>query len=337
VSTDGRSRLDVVGLGNALVDVLSHERDEFLEQHDLVKGAMTLIDDGRAEALYAAMGPATEISGGSGANTTVGIAAFGGNAAFIGRVRDDQLGQVFAHDIRAAGVRFVTPPARNGPATGRCLIIVSSDAERTLNTYLGAAADLHPEDVSAELVAEAQVTYLEGYLFDQPEAKEAFRHAARLAHDAGRRVAFTLSDDFGVDRHRTDFLALVQDDVDILFANESEICSLYEVDDFDSAASRLRVDCELAALTRSAKGSLVLSGDEEHVIEAEPVASGVVDTTGAGDLYAAGFLFGLTRGHDLATCGRLGAIAASEVISHLGARPETSLAELAVPVLTPAT
>jgi sugar/nucleoside kinase (ribokinase family) len=337
VSTNSSSKLDVVGLGNALVDVLTHEPDEFLEQHDLLKGAMTLIDDERAEALYAAMGPAAEISGGSGANTMVGIASFGGDAAFIGRVRDDQLGQVFAHDIRAAGVRFVTPPARSGPATGRCLIIVSPDAERTLNTYLGAAADLHPEDVSAELVAEAQVTYLEGYLFDQPDAKGAFRHAARLAHDAGRRVAFTLSDGFCVDRHRADFLDLVDADVDVVFANEAEICSLYEVGDFDAALQRVNRHCEIAALTRSAKGSVIIAGDEMHVIDAEPVATGVVDTTGAGDLYAAGFLFGLTRGHGLATCGRLGAIAASEVISHLGARPQTFLAELAAPLLTPAT
>jgi sugar/nucleoside kinase (ribokinase family) len=326
--------LDVVGLGNALVDVLSHEADSFLSTHGLVKGAMDLVDTDRAELLYDAMGPATEISGGSAANTMVGVASLGGTSAFIGRVRDDTLGTVFAHDIRAAGVEFAAAAAPGGQPTGRCLIVVTSDAERTLNTYLGAAAELGPEDVDVEAVAGAQVTYLEGYLWDQPQAKEAFRHAARVAHEAGRRVALTLSDGFCVDRHRADFHELVDREIDILFANEAEICSLYEVDDFDAALQRVNHHCEIAALTRSAKGSLIVRGDEVHVIDAQPVPGGVVDTTGAGDQYAAGFLYGFTHGHDLGTCGRLGAIAAAEVISHLGARPEVSLAELAQPLLT---
>jgi len=325
--------LDVVGLGNALVDVLSHESDEFVEAHGLVKGAMELIDADQAARLYASMGPATEMSGGSAGNTMVGIASFGGSAAFIGRVANDQIGAVFGHDIRAAGVQFDNPPTANGLPSGRCLILVTPDAERTLNTFLGAAGQFGPEDVSADLVADAQVTYLEGYLWDQPEAKEAFRLAARLAHQAGQRVALTLSDAFCVDRHRADFLTLVDEQVDILFANEGELCSLYEVDDFDAALQRVNHHCEVAALTRSAKGSVVVSGDEVHVIDAEPVPGGVVDTTGAGDSYAAGFLYGYTHGYDLGTCGRLGAIAAAEVISHLGGRPAQSLAALAAPLL----
>jgi sugar/nucleoside kinase (ribokinase family) len=332
-SPDATPTLDVVGLGNALVDVLSHEDDRFLAEHDLVKGAMALVDADQAARLYAAMGPGTEISGGSAANTMVGIASFGGRAAFIGRVADDQLGAVFAHDIRAAGVRFENAPAGDGAPTGRCLILVTPDAERTLNTFLGAAAEFGPEDVDPGLLQAAQVTYLEGYLWDQPRAKEAFRHAARLAHEAGRRVALTLSDGFCVDRHRADFLALVEDEVDILFANEQEICSLYEVDSFDDALQRVNHHCEIAALTRSAKGSIVLSGDEVHVIDAVAVPTGVVDTTGAGDLYAAGFLYGFTHGYDLGTSGRLGALAAAEVIGHLGARPQRSLAELAAGLL----
>jgi sugar/nucleoside kinase (ribokinase family) len=325
--------LDVVGIGNALVDVLSHEADDFLDRHGLVRGAMALIDADRAERLYDAMGPATEISGGSAANTMVGVASLGGSSAFIGRVRDDQLGTVFAHDIRASGVRFETPPANDGLSSGRCLIVVTPDAERTLNTFLGAAAEIGPDDVSPELIGAAQVTYLEGYLFDQPSAKDAFRHASRLAHDAGRRVALTLSDGFCVDRHRDDFRALVEHEVDVLFANEAEICALYEAESFDDALQNVLHHCEIAALTRSGKGSVVVSGDDLHVIDAHPVPGGVVDTTGAGDLYAAGFLFGLTHGYDLGRCGRLGALAAAEVISHLGARPEASLAQLAAPLL----
>lgn len=325
--------VDVVAVGNALVDVLSHESDEFLAAHDRMKGSMTLIEADEAMALYAAMGPGIEISGGSAANTMVGITSFGGTAAFIGRVGDDQLGTVFGHDIRAAGVRFDATPSAGGSGTGRCLVLVTPDGERTLNTFLGAAAEVSPDDVDADLVRSAQVTYLEGYLWDQPAAKEAFRYAARVAHAAGRRVALTLSDRFCVERHRADFMALVDDEVDILFANEAEICALYEVDAFDDALQRVNHHCEVAALTRSAKGSVVVSGDEVHVVDAAPLAGSVVDTTGAGDLYAAGFLFGFTHGYDLGSCARLGSVAAAEVISHLGARPESSLAALAADVL----
>lgn len=331
--SDSPLTLDVIGIGNALVDVLSHESDQFLADHDLVKGSMALVDTEQASSLYDDMGPATEISGGSVANTMVGIASYGGKAGFVGRVRDDELGDVFAHDIRRSGVHFETAAATGGPPTGRCLIVVTPDAERTLSTYLGAAAEIGPADVSAALIASAQVTYLEGYLFDQPMAKEAFRAAARHAHDAGRRVALTLSDGFCVDRHRDDFLALVEHEVDILFANESEICALYEVDTFDAALQHVTHHCEIAALTRSAKGSVVIRGDEVHVIDVHPVTGAVVDSTGAGDQYAAGFLYGFTNGYDLGRCGRLGSLGASEVISHLGARPEVSLAELAVSVL----
>lgn len=333
MSSPAPTDVDVIGVGNALVDVLSHEADEFLEEHGLVKGSMALVDAERADDLYRAMGPATEISGGSCANTMVGIASFGGRAAFVGRVHDDQLGSVFAHDIRASGVTFDGQPATEGAPTGRCLILVTPDAERTQNTYLGAASELRPDDVGTDLVARAQVTYLEGYLFDQPLAKEAFRHAARLAHDGGRRVSLTLSDAFCVERHRDDFLALVEHEVDVLFANEAEVCSLYEVDAFDAALQRVRHQCEVAVLTRSAKGSVIVNGDEIHVVDAAPVPTGVVDTTGAGDQYAAGFLYGFTHGYDLGTCGRLGAIGAAEVIAHLGARPETALATLAAPAL----
>ena len=325
--------IDVVALGNALVDVLSHEDDAFLATHGRVKGSMDLVDAEQSALLYAAMGPGIEISGGSAANTTVGIASFGGSAAFVGRVADDELGAVFAHDIRAAGVHFGGTPAASGSPTGRCLILVTPDAERTLNTFLGAAAEFGPDDVDTHLVRAAQVTYLEGYLWDQPEAKEAFRFAAKVAHAAGRRVALTLSDSFCVERHRADFLALVADDVDILLANEHEICALYDVDAFDDALQRVNHHCEVAALTRSAKGSVVVSGDEVHVIDAVPVPSGVVDTTGAGDLFAAGFLFGFTHGYDLGTSARLGSRAAAEVISHLGARPAVSLSALAADLL----
>jgi sugar/nucleoside kinase (ribokinase family) len=328
------SELDVVAVGNALVDVLSHEDDAFLAAHGRVKGAMTLVDAEQAERLYAAMGPATERSGGSAANTTVGITSLGGTAAFAGRIADDQLGAVFGHDIRAAGVHFGGVPARDGAPTGRCLVLVTPDGERTLNTFLGAAAELEPEDVDADLVRAAQVTYLEGYLWDQPAAKEAFRYAAKVAHAGDRRVALSLSDRFCVERHRADFLALVDHEVDILIANESEIGALYEVDDFDDALQRVVHHCEVAVLTRGARGSIVVHGDELHVVDAHPV-TGVVDTTGAGDQYAAGFLFGLTHGYDLGTSARLGSLAAAEVISHLGARPEADLAGLAADLLTP--
>lgn len=320
--------LDVVGIGNAIVDVLSHADDEFLVREGLVKGSMALIDTSRAETLYQSMGPAIEVSGGSAANTIAGVAGFGGKAGFVGRIRDDQLGAVFALDLRSLGVEFDVPPAADGPQTGRCLILVTPDAQRTLNTYLGAGGDLGPDDVDASMVARAQITYLEGYLWDPPAAKEAFRKASDIAHASGRKIAFSLSDSFCVDRWREEFIQLAEHEIDVLFANEDEIKSLYQTASFDDALQHVRGHCEIAALTRSDKGSVVVSGDEVHVIDAEPAKS-VVDTTGAGDLYAAGFLFGLSRGLDLYVCGQLGSIAASEVISHMGARPEMSLAELA--------
>jgi sugar/nucleoside kinase (ribokinase family) len=325
-------RFDVVGIGNALVDVLSHESHEFLAEHQLTPGAMELVDTARAQRLYAAMGPAVEISGGSAANTLVGIASLGGSAAFIGRVADDELGEVFGHDIRAAGVEFVAKPATDGEPSGRCLIMVTPDAQRTMNTFLGASAQLGPDDVDRDLVTRAQVLYLEGYLWDEPEAKEAYRLAARTAHDAGNRVAFTLSDAFCVDRHRREFLELVEMEVDVLFANESEITSLYEVDHFDHALQRVQHHCEIAVLTRSERGAVVVARDEVHVVDAARVDD-VVDTPGAGDQFAAGFLYGLTHGYDLGTAARIGALAAGEVISHLGARPARSLSELVAPLL----
>jgi sugar/nucleoside kinase (ribokinase family) len=320
--------LDVIGVGNALVDVLSQESEEFLRRQALAKGTMQLVDEARAHQIYEAMGPAIEISGGSAANTVVGVASFGGRAHYVGKVRDDQLGEVFAHDLRAVGVGFTTPAATGGAPTGRCLVVVTPDAQRTLVTYLGAAVDLGPDDIDPALVARGRILYLEGYLFDPPAAQQAFRVAAGHAHAAGRKVALTLSDPFCVDRHRAAFLDLLERHVDILFANEAEILSLYRVNDFDLALKRVRDHCEIAALTRSAQGSVIAAGGQTHVVAAHPVAA-VVDTTGAGDLYAAGFLFGLSRGMTLPACGRLGSLAAAEVISHVGARPQVPLAELA--------
>jgi sugar/nucleoside kinase (ribokinase family) len=319
-------RFDVVAIGNALVDVIAHADDSFIREHALVKGSMTLIDSAQAEAFYALMPPAVESSGGSAGNTIAGIASLGGSAAYIGKVADDQLGRVFRHDIAAAGVHFDVAPAANGAGTGRCLIIVTPDAQRTMQTFLGAGSSLGPTDVSAELIADAQVTYLEGYLWDPPGAKEAFLKAAAVAHEAGRKVSLTLSDQFCVDRYRREFRDLVEHHVDILFANEAEILSLYEVETFDEALQHVRGHCEVAALTRSEKGAVILGNGDVHVIDAEP--ADVIDTTGAGDLYAAGFLYGLTHGHDLRTCGRMGAICAAEVISHYGARPEVPLGPL---------
>ncbi len=318
---------DVVAIGNAIVDVLAHADDAFLVRHGCAKGAMTLVDANRAEALYGAMGPGAEISGGSAANTVAGLASLGGKAAFIGKVRDDQLGEVYRHDLRAAGVAFETPAASSGPATGRCFILVTPDAQRTMNTFLGAAVELNPEDVDEELISRSKVTYLEGYLWDRPEAKEAFRKAAAAAHDAGAKVAFTLSDRFCVERWRAEFLDLIQNHVNILFANESEILALYQVKTFEEALPRVRGHVEVAALTRSEKGSVVVKGKEVVKVPAEPIAK-VIDTTGAGDLYAAGFLSGYVQGRPMDECGRRGAIAAAEIISHFGARPETSLQKL---------
>ena len=319
--------IDVVGIGNAIVDVIAHADARFLADQDLAPGAMTLIDALRAESLYRKMGPAIESSGGSAGNTMAGIASLGGRGGYIGKVRDDLLGTVFRHDITAIGVRFETPAATAGPGTARCLILVTPDGQRTMATYLGACAQLGPEDIDAALIGAAQVTYLEGYLFDPPRAQEAFRAAAQIAHRAGQRVALSLSDPFCVDRHRAAFRELVAGEVDILFANEHEICALYETEDFDAAASAVRGHVAVAALTRSAAGSVVLTGQQSHRIAAAPVAR-VVDTTGAGDLYAAGFLFGLTRGLPLPKCGAVGSLCAAEIISHVGARPEVALSGL---------
>ena len=325
------TRFDVLTIGNALVDVLAYADDDFVTRTGIERGAMTMVDEARSDEIYAEMGPATEISGGSAANTASGVASFGGRAAYIGRVSDDAFGKVFSHDLRSVGVHFETPLAVTGSPTGRCLVIVTPDAERTLCTFLGAGAELDESYIDEAVVASAAVTYLEGYVWDPPAAKEAVRRAAAIAHEADRRVALTLSDPFCVERHREEFLELIERDIDILFANEHEVTMLYEVDTFDEALHRVRGHCAIAALTRGPQGSVIVAGDDIHVIDAPPVD--VIDTTGAGDLYAAGFLYGLTHGHELATCGRLASLAAAEVISHLGARPAEVLAELARPVL----
>ena len=322
------SEIDVLGIGNAIVDVIARTDDAFLTKQGLVKGTMALIDSGRAESLYGQMGPGLEMSGGSVANTIAGVASLGGSGAYIGKVGEDQLGRVFAHDLRSIGVRFATPTSAQGPATARCLILVTEDAQRTMNTFLGACVELGPEDIDAALIDGAQVTYLEGYLFDPPRAKAAFRQAADIAHKAGRKVSLSLSDPFCVERHRADFRALVHHHIDILFANEIEICSLYETKDFSAAMAAVRGECDIAVLTRSAHGSVIVTPRESIAVPAAPVAK-VIDTTGAGDLYASGFLYGLTHGKALADCGKLGSLCAAEIIGHFGARPETSLKELA--------
>ena len=319
---------DVVGIGNAIVDIIGRCDDAFLAQFGCTKGSMQLVDAATVLKLYDDMGPAIEISGGSVANTMVGVAAFGGKAGFIGKTPDDQFGQVFRHDIRAAGVTFNTPSAGDSEPTGRSLILVTPDGQRTMNTALGVSPRLGGGEVDAELIRSARILYLEGYLFDRPEAKAAFRQAADIAAKAGRQVALSLSDPFCVDRHRPEFLKLIKDSVDILFANEAEITSLYETTQFDDAARQAQTDTKLAALTRSEKGSVILSGGQAIAIPAAPVAN-VVDTTGAGDLFAAGFLFGVAKGKDLQTAGKLGSLAAAEIISHIGARPEVKLEELA--------
>jgi sugar/nucleoside kinase (ribokinase family) len=321
--------LDVVCVGNAIVDVLAQTDDAFLERHGMAKGAMQLIDTDAALAIYDEMPPAVEVSGGSAANTAAGVAAFGGRAAFVGKVADDELGKVFGHDIRAAGVQFETAPL-SGPdaarGTARCLILVTPDAQRTMNTYLGVAALVGVGDVDHEQLATARVVYCEGYLWDEPLAKAALRTAMDRARDAGTPVSFTLSDSFCVDRHRDEFLDLVDNSIDILFANEAEICSLYQVDEFEEAVRLASTHCAIACLTRSERGSVILADGER--LEVPAVAASVVDTTGAGDLYAAGFLAGWSRNRSLATAGEMASLAAGEVISHLGARPQADLAAL---------
>jgi adenosine kinase len=319
------SRYDVLGIGNAIVDVIARAEDDFLVAHGMNKGAMALIDEARAASIYAAMGPATESSGGSAANTIVGVASFGARAAFVGKVKDDDLGRAFAHDIRAARVAFDTKPAADGPSTARCYIMVTPDGERTMNTFLGAAQDLRPGDLDEAAIAASEVVYLEGYLWDPPQAKEAFVKAAEIAHKNGRRVALTLSDALCVDRYRAEFLELIRKGtVDLVFANEHELHSLYETSDFDTAVKALRGEAKLAVVTRSEKGCVVISKDAVEAVPAEPIKQ-VADVTGAGDLFAAGFLVGLARGKDHRTAARLGGLAAAEVIQHIGARPAVSL------------
>jgi sugar/nucleoside kinase (ribokinase family) len=320
---------DVVGIGNAIVDIIGRCDDAFLAKHGRTKGSMQLVDAPVISQLYDAMGPAVEISGGSVANTMAGIASFGGRAGFIGKTAQDQFGAVFAHDIRSVGVTFTTPAAAQGSdPTGCCLILVTPDGQRTMNTFLGVSPQLGGGEIDAGLIRSGRVVYLEGYLFDRPEAKAAFREAAVIAAKAGRQVALSLSDSFCVDRHRAEFMGLIKNSVDILFANEAEITSLYQTTSFDEAARRAQADTKLAAITRSEKGSVILGEGRSVKVPAAPVAK-VVDTTGAGDLYAAGFLLGVARGLELETAGRLGSLAAAEIISHIGARPEVSLAELA--------
>jgi sugar/nucleoside kinase (ribokinase family) len=322
-------KYDVLGIGNAIFDILVKTDEAFLQSHGMIKGGMALIDEARAAAIYRDMGPAIEISGGSAANTIVGLASLGARAAYVGKVKDDQIGRLYAHDIRAAGVSFSTVPASDGPATGCSYILVTGDGERTMNTYLGAAQELKAADIDADEIAAASIVYLEGYLWDPKDAKDAFVKASKIAHQAGRQVALTLSDAFCVDRYRGEFIELLQSGtVDVIFANESELHSLYETFDFDAALKQLRSDAKLGVVTRSEKGCIVVSGEGVLAVPALPVEQ-IVDTTGAGDLFAAGFLFGLVRQAGYEVAGRLGALAAAEVIQHIGARPQTSLRELA--------
>lgn len=319
--------LDVVGLGNAIVDVLSEADDDLLKRLDLAKGTMTLVDETTMNGLYGAMAAAVESSGGSAANTMAALAGLGANAAYIGKVRDDQLGEIFRHDIRAAGVTFDSLPLEEGPATARCLVFVTPDAQRTMATYLGACVELGPDDVDEAVIANAKITYMEGYLWDRPKAKEAFLKAARVAHDAGRQVALSLSDPFCVDRWRDEFLGLINGHVDVLIANEAEITSLYQTDDFNRAADEVAKHCQLAALTRGAQGSVIVTPEARHVVEAAPVKK-VVDTTGAGDLYAAGLLYGLTHDMSLPAAGKLAGLVAAEILTRYGARVEHALTPL---------
>ena len=324
-----RPPIDVLGLGNSLVDIITQADDDFLLAENMQKGAMTLVEEDRAESLYARMGAATIMSGGSAANTIVGCGSFGVRSAYIGKVKADELGRAFTHDIRATGVEFSTPHAAGGPATGRCMVFVTPDGERTMNTYLGASQLLSPPDVDENLVRSARLIYLEGYMWDRPAAKSAFQKAARIAHEAGARVALTLSDSFCVDRFRDEFLDLMRAKlVDIVFANRSEAISLYQTSDFDSAIAALRAEGVLGVVTLSEHGSIAVRRDQTWTAPAFPVER-VVDTTGAGDLFAAGYMAGLARDADPVICARLGALAAAEVIGHLGARPQTALKGLA--------
>lgn len=322
-----KQRIDLVGIGNAMVDVLAKTTDAFLDAEKIAKGGMTLVDEAAAEALYAKMGPATEMSGGSAANTIAAFAMLGGKAGFIGKVANDQLGQVFRHDMNASGVAYPTAYLEGGPSTARCMILITPDGQRTMSTYLGACVNITSADIDQELVRNGSITYLEGYLFDKPSAKQTFRDACDIAKAAGNKVALSLSDAFCVDRHRNDFIELIKNRIDILFANETEILSLFQTDDFDAAAEQARAICGIGALTRGEKGSLVISGNDSFEIAPIAVAE-VVDTTGAGDMYAAGFLYGLTQGMPLPECGRIGSTIAGKVITHVGGRPQGDLPEL---------
>ena len=326
-------KIDVVGIGNAIVDVIAQGDDAFLEAQKLAKGTMTLIDEAQAEALYRQIGPAIETSGGSAANTLAGLSSLGGRGGFIGKVRDDQLGAIFRHDIRSVGTVFDTPSATEGPSTARCMIVVTPDAQRTMSTYLGASVHFGPDDLDHDLIASAKVLYLEGYLWDKEAATEAFVAAAETAKANGVKLALSLSDPFCVDRHRDGFRRLVAEHVDVLFANESEILSLYRTDSFEQAVEAVRGEAQVAALTRSEHGSVVVAGEQRVAVPAVRLG-GVIDTTGAGDLYAAGFLFGWTHQHNLEVCARLGSLAAAECISHVGPRPQRALHELVPEILT---
>ena len=324
------ARFDVVGIGSAIVDILARTDEGFLADNGMVKGIMALTTAAEAKAIYERMGQAVEISGGSAANTMAGIASLGGKPCFIGKVGADKLGEIFAHDIRAAGVEYDGgEPRLIEMPTATCLILVTPDGQRTMNTHLGAAKALNAADIDVDRIAAAHVTYIEGYQWDTPSAKQAIRKACQAAKGAKRQVALTLSDPFVVDRHRDELLALIKEDIDILFGNEDEIFSLYQASDLEVAIARLREARVLASMTRSAKGAIVFDGQTTIAVNAAPVAK-VVDTTGAGDLFAAGFLYGYTHGRDLAHSARIGAMAAAEVIGHMGARPETALRELLV-------
>lgn len=323
-----KAHFDVTGIGNAIVDIIGRCDDAYLAKIGADKGSMRLVDASAIAKIYSGMGPATEMSGGSAANTIAGVASFGGKAGFIGKVADDEFGRIFSHDIRSIGVNFASAPVAGSQPTSRSLILVTPDGERTMNTYLGISTDLDHGQIDGDLIADSAILYLEGYLFDRDDAKAAFRAALAQAKRADRKVALTLSDGFCVDRHRAEFLDLIQSGVDILFANEKEIMSLYETGIFDDAANRASRDTKLAVLTRSAKGSIILNEGTTTKIDAVRIDE-VIDTTGAGDLYAAGFLYGYSQGHSLETCGKLASLAAAEVISHVGARPQAGLAQLA--------
>lgn len=326
---EGTNRFDVCAVGNAIVDFMADSDDAFLQSQGIAKGVMTLVDEEQAETLYNRITPNMEVSGGSAANTMVGIASLGGITAFIGKVGDDHPGEVFRHGLTINGIHFATPSLAVGIPTARSIILVTPDAQRSMSTFLGASVQLTTSDIDVEVISSSKITYLEGYLFDRPSAQEAFRLAAKTAHSAGKKLALALSDPMCVDRHREDFLELVRNQVDILIANEKEIMALYRTTSFEAAMGAARGNCSLVVGTRSEKGSVIMAGEQTWTLAAEKVEK-VVDPTGAGDMFAAGFLYGLTHGHDLAECGKLGSIMAAAIITHYGSRPQISLRHLAV-------